>query len=411
MASSTHHFSRTGRGTGEAQSAKEETAPPPSRRRGKAAKAEVSATERISGAAEIILVGCGPVAHQMHMPALQVLQNAGRIKVRAVVDPAEGWREWGRRNFPTALSAASIDGVVAPPDTLAIITTPARFHAAQCNAALKRGWHVLCNTPLAATAREAAQMITAAQQHERVLAVALPHRFFPAARYLRTLCHDHLLGPPISFGIHDGTTRAAPEGGPPGPEKFESPDGVLNELGVRVFDLLTWWLGSASVKHYADDAMGGVEANAFIELTFPENVRGTVHLSRDWPTTQSYTFVFERGIVRWDATSPSRLTLQIASAPSALQGELVTPLSPRHSSVNEPLLATHDQAAVAELENILAAFVRREPLRVPATEAMHSLHLIEECYARRTPLPQPWLPQNEAVQARAFSPPMALRRS
>ncbi len=380
----------------------------PSRRRAKdTAHPDVRSNDR----PDVILVGCGTLALESFVPALRTLQQAGSLHVRAIVDPDENSRDSCRRTLPDALPLSSLDAAVAPPDTLVIIATPARFHAAQTNAALKRGWHVLCANPFATTAREGALMIASAQRHERLLAVDLTPRFFPAARYLRTLCQDHLLGPPINFRIHEGTTRRIPEGALPASEKFESPDGVLTELGLPVLDLLTWCLGRASVISYSDDAMGGVEANAFIELSFSENARGTIHLSRDWPTEQACTFVFERGIVRWDTTHPGGLTFQLGSAPSAVHGELVAPLSLRQIPSTDPLLATPTHAMVAELQNTLGAITRRETLRVPATEAMHSLALVEECYARRASLLQPWLPRNEAVQARAFSPPVALRRS
>ncbi len=381
---------------------------PPARRRVKQAAAETETGPRIP---EVILVGCGAHAHQTYVPALRALQQAGLVNVRALVDPDERSRDECRRHFAKALPVQSLDSAIAPPDSLAIVATPARFHAAHVTAAVKRGWHVLCASPLAPTAHDGALMIAAAARQQCMLAVDLPRRFFPAAQYLRTLCRDHLLGPAIGFRIHEGMTRPVPEPLPPAADRFESPDGVLHELGIATLDLLTWCLGSPSVLNYADDAMGGVEANAFIELSFPENVRGSIHLSRDWPTDSTSTFVFERGIVRWDSTRPSGLTLQIGSAPSALLGELVTPLPASGLRAVGPLLSTPEQATIATIQNIFATLARRETLRTPATEAMHALSIVEECYARRTPLPQPWLPTAEAVQARAYAPPAALRRS
>jgi predicted dehydrogenase len=379
---------------------------PTTRRRAKRQAAPIAK----NGRPEVILVGCGPAAQQSLIPAVHALEQSGALKVRAIVESDDHAREWCSRMFPDVSPLASFETVVCPPDALVIISTPARFHAAQAGSAQKRGWHVLCANPFATTAHEGTSMISAADRHERLLAVDLPHRFFPAVRYLRTLCRDHLLGPLINFRIHEGTARQPIENAAPGPEKFESPDGVLHEFGLPLLDLLTWCLGNASVKTYADDAMGGVEANAFIELAFNESVRGTVHLSRDWSTDCAYTFTFERGIVRWISTQPSRLTLHVGSSPFAIEGDLVVPLSPGYAPAAAPLFATREQAIIAEIHNILGAMAGRESLRNSAVEAMPSLALIEDCYARRTQLPQPWLPQNEAVQARASAPPVALRR-
>ena len=185
---------------------------------------------------------------------------------------------------------------------------------------------------------------------------------------------------------------------------------MLHELGLPTLDLLVWCLGTATVRTYADDAMGGVEANAFLELAFNEGVHGTVHLSRDWPTDRSYTFTFERGTVRWDSTHPGRIMLHVGSTPFTLEGDLSAPLTPSYPPRSSPVFATPEQAFVAEFHHLLGAIARRESLRIAASEAMPALSLIEECYASRTQLPQPWLPQNEAVQARASAPPTALRR-
>jgi predicted dehydrogenase len=403
MASSTHHVPAREAATG-GDEPKAIPTRPPSRRRAK------SVTPPRTGPQEIIVLGAGPAARLLYSPALRALQASHALVVRAIVDSSERARESWAEDFPLAARIASLEGVVTAPDALVIVATPTRFHAGQANTALKRGWHVFCATPFASTAHDAALMIAAAQRYERLLAVDLRPRFFPSARYLRTLCHDHLLGPPLSFRVHVGQPRVPASLGTVHGDKFEHPDGVLTDLGVHSLDLLTWCLGSASIISYADDAMGGVEANASIELSFGEGVRGTVHLSRDWPTEDAYTFVFERGIVRWAADRPNGLTLHLASAPSAVSGELVTPLSPVHHRPSEPLLATADEACIVQLQNVLSTIAGRETLRSPATEAMHALPLIEECYARRTPLPQPWLTRVEVPHARALCPPAALRR-
>jgi predicted dehydrogenase len=193
--------------------------------------------------------------------------------------------------------------------------------------------------------------------------------------------------------------------------KLEHTQGVLAELGAPTLDLLTWCFGNAGLVRYADDAMGGAEATALIELEFREAVRGTVHLSRDWPAAEACTFVFERGIVRWTAHQPAAVTLQIASAPFAIAGGLTGPLSAVNASAPAALLATDASACVAQLENLIAAIAGRCALQMPATEAMHSLPLIDECYARRSPLPQPWLSPNDAAHARVLSPPPLVRRA
>lgn len=350
----------------------------------------------------IILVGCGAVARQFYVPALRALQNAGLVRVSAIVDPAVTAREAIARAFPKAGQAASLEQTTAPAGTLAIIASPPRFHAVQTIAALERGWHVLCEKPMASTSAEAAEMVAAAQKHQRLLAVGLYKRFFPASRYLRNLCRDWLLGPLVNFSISEG----GPFRWPAGPSFFDrsqTPGGVLLDIGVHVFDLLGWWLGEPAAVRYADDAMGGLETNAFVQLTYANDVQGRIHLSRDWETAQQYRFVFERGVVTWTVNDANGLTLELAGAPAGLQGTLVLP-QPEPPLQTEPRpLETNAQCFILQLANVLNAIDGTESLLVPGEEGLHSLRLIEQCYAHRVLVEQPWLTSEETTRAHEFS--------
>ncbi|ACB76526.1 Gfo/Idh/MocA family protein [Opitutus terrae] len=346
----------------------------------------------------VILVGCGAVARQFYVPALRGLQNIGWLRVVAIVDPAVAAREIVARAFPKASQAAALEHTTSPAGTLAIIVSPPAFHAAQAIAALERGWHVLVEKPLAASVAECEQMIDTARRQERLLAAGLHHRFFPASRYLRALCRDWLLGPLISFRIREGGPFRSPVG-PSFFDRTQTPGGVLFDLGIPVFDLLGWWLGEPDNVRYADDSMGGFEANAFAELHYPGGAVGRVHLSRDWPTAQEYRFVFERGVVGWPANDASALSVQLAGAPAAVQGALVPPLSELPPAAPMRPLEGAAQCFVLQLANVLRAVAGEEPLAVPATEGVAALRLLEHCYATRTLVAQPWLSREEAQPA------------
>jgi len=349
----------------------------------------------------IILVGCGAVARQFYVPALRALQNAGLVRVSAIVDPSVTAREIVARSFARAGQAASLEQTTAPAGTLAIIASPPGFHAAQTIAAVERGWHVLCEKPMASSVSAATDMIAAAQRHQRLLAVGLYKRFFPASRYIRGLCRDWLLGPLVEFSIREG----GPFRWPAGPSFFDraqTPGGVLFDIGVHVFDLLGWWLGEPAAVRYADDAMGGLETNAFVELDYPDKVRGRVHLSRDWPTAQQYRFVFERGVVTWKVNDANGLTVQLSGASASLQGTLVAAQAPPFLAEPRPL-ESHAQCFILQLCNVVAAIAGEETLLVPGEDGLPSLRMIEQCYAHRSLVDQPWLTSAEAARAHEFS--------
>lgn len=350
----------------------------------------------------VILVGCGAVARQFYVPALRVLQNAGLARLVAIVDPSVNARETVARAFPRAGQAASLEQTTAPAGTLVIVASPPGFHAAQTVAAFERGWHVLCEKPMASSAAEAAEMVAAAKRHNRLLAVGLYKRFFPASRYIRSLCRDWLLGPLVSFSIREG----GPFRWPAGPSFFDrsqTPGGVLLDIGVHVLDLLGWWLGPPSDIKYADDAMGGLETNAFLRLGYGPGVVGNLHLSRDWGTAQRYRFVFERGTVTWKVNDANGLTVELAGAPAAIQGTMVAPHHELPLLAEPRVLETNAQCFILQLVNVLAAIDGNEELLVPGEQGQESLRLIEHCYANRTLIEQPWLTAEEAAHAQELS--------
>lgn len=338
----------------------------------------------------VVLVGCGAVARLFYLPALRELTRTGLLRTVAVVDPSPA----ARTAVGEALSAAAwatLAEVSAPEGALAIIASPPRRHAEQTLAACARGWHVLCEKPMAASSAECGRMIVAAAAANRILAVGHYKRFFPSSRYLKFLFGpDRPLGALREFSCAEGGPFIWPAAGPGFFQPRETPGGVLLDIGVHLFDLLLWWLGPPEQFSYADDAMGGLEANARVMLRFG-SVVGHVQLSRDWPTTQRYEFAFERGFVTWQVNDANGLSVTLDGAPAGLQGRL-------HDG--EQLAATNPQSFIAQLAHVATAARDGTPVLVDGQAGRDALELVQACYARRRLLAQPWLSAEETIAAR-----------
>ena len=332
----------------------------------------------------LVLVGCGAVSRQFYLPALRALAPTGDYRVHAIVDPNPDARAMLLAAFPHANSADTLDTVNAPHDSLAVIATPPRFHAAQTKLALSRGWHVLCENPMAATAAECDAMNIAAAEAQRLLAVGLYKRFFPAARYIRHTIAHNTLGALRHIEIAEGGPFRWPATSTSFFDKKQTPGGVLLDIGVHVLDLLLWWLGEPATLSYSDDAMGGLEINSVLDLTFANRATAHLHFSRDWQTPQQYRLEFEHGTLTWHVNASNALTLHHHGAPSALQSKLVSPDS-------EAPQSTQPQSFIDQLRNIAATIRGESQLLVPGTEGVRSLRLIEQCYREKLPLSQPWL--------------------
>jgi predicted dehydrogenase len=249
---------------------------------------------------------------------------------------------------------------------------------------------------------ECEQMIDAARTANRLLAVGLYKRFFPSSRYLKTLFASGQLGALRHFTITEGGPFKWPAASPSFFNKAQTPGGVLLDIGVHVLDLLAWWLGEPAGFRYADDAMGGLETNSRIDLSYGNGATGVVHLSRDWATANQYLFVFERGAVTWKVNDANGLTVQLADAPAALRAQLVTPLEEKSIVVPPQLQLSNPQSFIAQLQNVVVAIRGKENLLVPGEEGIRSLRFIEACYRAKTLIEQPWLTAEENRRAKSL---------
>lgn len=338
----------------------------------------------------VVLVGCGAVSQLFYRPALHALEQAGLLRVAALVDPAEAARKTVHRDFPAALSVAALTELPAMSGALAIIASPPRFHCAQAETAFQAGFDVLCEKPLAANSAEGARMVGAAQSSGRLLAAGHYKRFFPAHRALQQLIAKKTFGTLRRVEITEGGKFSWPALTDSFFRKEQTPGGVLLDIGVHVLDLLLWWLGEPTTFTYADDAMGGLEANCLFVGEFAGGTRATVQLSRDWPTANCYVFHFERAVLHCRVNASNQLELTFDGVPFTFAAELRDPLPPMPTSATAAL-ETNPQAFIAQLADVCAAVSAARAPFVSGVDGLRALRLIEQCYAARQPLSQPWL--------------------
>jgi predicted dehydrogenase len=124
------------------------------------------------------------------------------------------------------------------------VALPNALHAPVSTAAAKAGLHVLCEKPLAMTAREGRRMISAAKQADTLLMVNLSYRFMPQSRALKKAVDGGALG-----DIYFGRTAWHRRRGLPGfggwfGQKDLAGGGPIIDLGVHRIDLALWLMGN-----------------------------------------------------------------------------------------------------------------------------------------------------------------------
>jgi predicted dehydrogenase len=351
----------------------------------------------------IALLGCGAVSELYHAPALQHLEAEGAAVLAAVFDPDAGRAARLCKQFPNAVSYPDESFLQKTPLDLAIVASPVSFHETHSIRALEAGIAVLCEKPLAANTAAGDRMIAAAFKHQRILAVGLLRRFYSNVQFTRQVIQNKTLGPVVSFSIQEGGPFDWPARSDFFFRKNAAGGGVLLDLGVHILDLVVHWFGEPQELTYADDAMGGLEANCRMELFYSAGFKGTVHLSRDWKTSNLYVIEFERGTLKLRAGEADKVELQLNDSSFLLEGSLKdrAGLDSPAGAVSPAL--TFRQAFLAQLRDLIFAVRRAGRPAIPAEEGIRSLRLIEQCYQNRTLMDIPWLTPEERRSGRLLA--------
>jgi predicted dehydrogenase len=157
---------------------------------------------------------------------------------------------------------------------------PNGLHFEPTLAAVRAGKHVVCEKPLAPSAREAFELWQAAESAGVVHLCAFNYRFFPAIELARRMIAAGELGRPLHFRSQF-VVPASDRGG----WRFDpraGASGALGDLGSHHLDLARHLVGEiASVSgRISSSEPGGVDDAFHAQLEFEDGATGSVEASR-----------------------------------------------------------------------------------------------------------------------------------
>lgn len=327
-----------------------------------------------AAAPRLAIIGCGAIAETFHLQALLRHPDVARRATFVDRDAARARRladMAGSTDVSTDADEAlgRVDG--------AIVAVPHKYHHALSLAAVTRGVHVLCEKPVAETAAEVEELVAAATAAGVTIAVNNGRRLFPAFRAVREIVAGGELGEVTEMSLILG-------------EKFEWPaasgdyfgvraggHGVLADTGAHVVDLLCWWMGGRpTLVRYEDDARGGTEAVAQLVVE-RAGTRGHVHLSWLGKLPNTFTVRGTRGSVEGMMYDWDTLTRVDASG--------------RRQALRLPAPArTLNELGYGMIDRLIETVRTGAAPLVSAHDVLPSIALIEECYATRTLIDEPW---------------------
>lgn len=201
----------------------------------------------------IAVVGAGAIAQIAHLPVLDKMKG---VRLVALCDNDAGKARALADRFDVPNVVTDIEDLLEIADVDAVlVTTPNHLHEPHVLSALAARRHVLCERPLALTARGVERILAAAQRADRRVLVANNHRFRVDVQALTGFVRGGELG--RLTGIRAGTYQPKRSVGGWRHRRPEAGGGAFLEHGLPLLDLALWL------------------------AEFPEPTRVTAHMVRD----------------------------------------------------------------------------------------------------------------------------------
>ena len=138
------------------------------------------------------IVGCGQIAQESHIPAVRKSKNA---QIVAVCDKNEEQARKVAQRFSVSRYYADFAEMLEKEKlNMVNICTPPKMHPSLSIQAAEAGCHVLMEKPMALTARECDEMVTAAKKNRVSLGVVHNELFKPVVVAARSIVRDGGIG-------------------------------------------------------------------------------------------------------------------------------------------------------------------------------------------------------------------------
>lgn len=350
------------------------------------------------------------MTQEFHLP---VLAGHDGIRVTALVDP-------NLDRTKALASAYGVPHVFAFADSIdravadaAVVAAPAIFHAPVSQDLMRRGLHVLVEKPMALSTADAERMVALARETGLVLTVGLFRRLLPAVRLMRAAIDAGEIGDLVHVEAEAGDTYTWNLTTMAGMSREQAGGGILADMGPHVFDLLLYVCDArASVVGYSDNGGTGIETDCEATLLLDRhglNVPARVELSRTRRLRNAIRIQGTRDTIEWSLGDRDRVRFR-----SGLM--LADPATgrPRPCAVDarweDEVERIGYEGFRAQVDDWLGGIRGTSAPQLSAASVVPSVTLLEECYANRVALDEPWFTEALPKQRPARTPTAAPRR-
>lgn len=194
---------------------------------------------------KVAIIGAGMIANAAHIPAWKDLSND--VEIVAVMDifEANAQNTAKAHGIPKAYTNAEKMLEECKPDIVSVCT-PNCYHKQYTIMALQAGAHVLCEKPVATSARDAAEMFDTADRVGKLLFVGQTMRWSGNVIAAKEFADLGKLGEMYYAETASLRRRGVPKWGM-FHMKEHNAGGPLYDLGVHALDALLWIMGNPKI--------------------------------------------------------------------------------------------------------------------------------------------------------------------
>lgn len=207
-----------------------------------------------NGKLRLGFVGCGSIANYKHFPSLGMYDDVAEMA--AFCDIILPRAKAAARQYGTDDAKVYEDyrELLADPEIDAVyVLTPNAVHCEITVAALDAGKHVLCEKPMATTAKEAKEMVAARDRNGKMLTVGYQYRHFDVNKTAKAVVDAGYLGDIYYAEAVNMRRRGVPTWGV-FTDKEKQGGGALIDIGTHSLDLVLWMMNDYDVDYVVGTA-------------------------------------------------------------------------------------------------------------------------------------------------------------
>jgi predicted dehydrogenase len=225
---------------------------------------------------KILIIGCGAISEQFHIPASVELFSKENI---FIVDLNNSRLEYIANAFSIDNKSLNYLDYLKIVDYV-IIATPPHTHLNILKDCVRYNKPVLCEKPVVMKTEEIKKLSIINDNFAKLICVCHTYRLFNSRKKLKNILQSAFFVDNFSINIEEGDADVwKTQTG----YNFCSNlihGGVLLDAGIHSLDFIFWVLGEPQKYQYMDDSIGGLESNVKILMQFKNNISVNFKLSR-----------------------------------------------------------------------------------------------------------------------------------